>query len=64
MPHLGDGEFWRHTYEFKQSDSGPIMILRTKAMGSAVAQWFEDNLEGWEAMMDANDASLQALWQQ
>jgi hypothetical protein len=33
-------------------------------MGAAVAQWFEDNFEDWVAMMDANVASLQALWQQ
>jgi len=40
------------------------MIFRTKAVGAAVAQWFEDTREDLAAMMEANDASLQALWQQ
>jgi hypothetical protein len=64
MPHLGDGQFWRHTNEFKQSDSGPIMIIRTKAVGAGVAQWFEDTRDDWVAMMEANEASLQSVWRQ
>lgn len=40
--------------EFKGADSGTIMILRTKAFGAAVAQWFEDNQEDWVGMFEGN----------
>lgn len=64
LTHLGAGEVWRHTYEFVETDTGPVLMIRTKTLGSAAAEWFKTNREGFEKRFETNRAALLALWEQ
>ncbi|HUP17135.1 MAG TPA: DUF2652 domain-containing protein [Acidimicrobiia bacterium] len=63
MPHLGEGEYWRHTYEFGEDDEGPAMTLRFSFPTPGVRAWWEQESESFLAGLEENGAQLVELWE-
>lgn len=61
MPHLGEGEVWRHTYDFKETETGSTIALRMKAPGPGVKSWWEENAQGWLESIDSSREVLSEL---
>lgn len=63
MLHLGEEEFWRHTYEFKDTDEGATMSFRIALPGPGVKQWWEENSASFLEAFNANGVVLFEMWQ-
>lgn len=58
MPDVGEGEFMRHTYEFKQTDDGWTMTFRIALPGPGVRKWWAESSEEWLKGLEANGRVL------
>ncbi len=63
FPHLGEGSFHRHTYEFTDlGQKGSELRIRIQINGDAAkAEWTDEVAEGFRQQLKANGATLATL---